>query len=86
MTSLFQAGFELITALAQGIHRMAWAPIDWSMRRRAEMDSGQTTAEYALVIVSAATVAALVLAWATKSHAIAKLFDVVIGQVTDSVS
>jgi hypothetical protein len=42
---------------------------------------GQTTTEYALVMLAAAAVAGLVLAWATKSHAIARLFDAVIDKV-----
>jgi hypothetical protein len=41
-------------------------------------ESGQTTTEYALVMLAAAAVAGLVLAWATKSHAISRLFDAVI--------
>ena len=45
-------------------------------------ERGQTTSEYALVILAAATVAGLVLAWATKSHAITRLFDGVIDKVT----
>jgi hypothetical protein len=44
-------------------------------------DCGQTTAEYALVMLAAAAVAGLVLAWATKSHAVARLFDAVIDKV-----
>ena len=47
--------------------------------RRSE--DGQTTAEYALVMLAAAAVAGLVLAWATKSHAISRLFDAVIDKV-----
>lgn len=43
---------------------------------------GQTTAEYALVIVGAAALGALLLTWATKSDAIGKLFDIVLDQVT----
>ena len=46
---------------------------------RAEV--GQTTAEYALVILGAAAIGALLIAWATKSHAIGKLFDEVVGKV-----
>jgi hypothetical protein len=42
---------------------------------------GQTTAEYALVILGAAAIGALLIAWATRSHAIAKLFDEVVGRV-----
>ncbi len=43
--------------------------------------SGQTTAEYALVILGAATVGTLLIAWATNSHAIGKLFDEVVGKI-----
>ncbi|HEX5615202.1 MAG TPA: hypothetical protein VFZ83_08605 [Acidimicrobiia bacterium] len=46
-------------------------------------EDGQTTAEYALVLVVAATLGGLVLAWAGKTHAIAKLFDVTIGKVVE---
>lgn len=44
-------------------------------------DAGQTTAEYALVILGAAAVGTLLIAWATKSHAIGKLFDEVVGKI-----
>ena len=44
-------------------------------------EHAQTTAEYALVMLAAATVAGLVLAWATKSHAITRMFDSVIDKV-----
>ena len=42
---------------------------------------GQTTAEYALVIIGVAAVASLFVAWATKSHAITNLFDAVINRI-----
>jgi ABC-type sulfate transport system permease component len=45
------------------------------------LESGQTTAEYALVMLAAAAVAGMVLAWATKSHTISRLFDTVIGKL-----
>jgi uncharacterized iron-regulated membrane protein len=44
-------------------------------------ERGQTTTEYALVMMAAAAVAGLVLAWATKSHTITRLFDSVIDKV-----
>jgi len=44
-------------------------------------DLGQTTAEYALVIMGAAGVATLLITWAARSHAIANLFDSVIDKV-----
>ena len=46
--------------------------------RLAAGEHGQTTTEYALVMLAAAAVAGLVLAWATKSHAISRLFDAVV--------
>ena len=39
---------------------------------RSPSERGQTTTEYALVMLAAAAVAGLVLAWATKSHAISR--------------
>lgn len=56
---------------------------DRSAARRHEQ--GQATAEYALVIVGAATIAGLVLAWAASTGRISRLLnavlDAVIGQV-----
>ena len=46
--------------------------------RAVPTECGQTTTEYALVMLAAAAVAGLVLAWATKSHAITRLFESVI--------
>jgi len=50
-------------------------------RVRLAAEHGQTTAEYALVILGAAALAGLLITWASKSHAIGKLFDEVIGKV-----
>jgi uncharacterized protein DUF4244 len=44
-------------------------------------ESGQSTAEYALVILGAVAIATLLITWATQSHAISDLFDKVIGKV-----
>ena len=44
-------------------------------------ESGQTTAEYALVILGAAAIATLLIAWAKGSGAIGDLFDQVIGKI-----
>lgn len=49
--------------------------------RDAAHEAGQTTAEYALVILGAAAIGTLVLAWATKSHVIGKLFDMVVSKI-----
>ena len=65
------------------------------LRRRLDMlcvrvmhpgdDRGQTTAEYALVIIGAAAVAMLLLAWATGTGKITDLLDKVVGAVADLV-
>ena len=51
-------------------------------RRRSE--AGQTTAEYALVILGAAALAALLIAWATRSGTIDRLFEAVLERVLQS--
>jgi hypothetical protein len=48
---------------------------------RLQVELGQTTAEYALVILGAAAIGALLIAWATKSHAVGKLFDEVVERI-----
>jgi Protein of unknown function (DUF4244) len=52
-----------------------------TIRIQNDVELGQTTAEYALVILGSAAVATLLLTWATKSHAIGGLFDKIIGKV-----
>ncbi len=54
-------------------------PIQW--RRQ----SGQSTAEYALVLLGAATVALVFIAWAGKSSRIGKLFNAVLDTVIGKV-
>lgn len=49
-------------------------------------DRGQTTAEYALVLVGAATIAMLVIAWAGSTSRISGLLDAVMRSVTSMVS
>jgi len=44
-------------------------------------EAGQSTAEYALVILGAVAIATLLITWATGSHAISKLFDSVIDKI-----
>jgi len=50
-------------------------------RVRHRADDGQTTAEYALVILGAAAIALLVLGWATKTDQISKLMDFVMKEI-----
>ena len=44
-------------------------------------EAGQATAEYALVLLGAAAIALLLVAWATGSGKIGELFDAVVGQL-----
>ena len=54
--------------------------------RRSRGDAGQSTAEYALVLLGAASVALLLVAWATKTDSITDLLDGVVDQVLEHVS
>lgn len=54
-----------------------WLRVSPTVRR----DEGQTTAEYALVILAAAAVAVVLIAWARSSGKLPQFFD----QVIDSV-
>jgi Flp pilus assembly pilin Flp len=55
-----------------------------SFVRRANREEGQTTAEYALVILAAAAVAVVLIAWAHSSGKLPAFFDHIIDQVTGS--
>lgn len=48
-------------------------------------ERGQASAEYALVLLGAAAVALLIVAWATKSDLVGKLLDAVMKAITDKV-
>jgi len=63
-----------LIAWYRGLHRIrdAWRERD---------DAGQTTAEYALVILGAAAVATLLITWARGSGAIEDLFNEVVGRI-----
>ena len=56
------------------------------IRRRALDDRGQSTAEYALVLLGAAGVALLLVAWATKTDKVTRLLNSVIDRVLAQVS
>ena len=55
-------------------------------RRLGRRDAGQTTAEYALVILAAAAVAVVLIAWAKSSGRLPAFFDSIIDQVAGSAS
>lgn len=58
-----------------------------STRRAAahHCERGQSTVEYALLLVGVAAIALLVVTWATGSDAIPRLFDAVFGNIVDNV-
>jgi Flp pilus assembly pilin Flp len=60
----------------------------WFVRARIRLteDIGQTTAEYALVILAAAAVAVVLIAWARSSGKLPAFFDNIIDQVAGSAS
>lgn len=48
-------------------------------------ERGQATAEYALVLLGAAAVALLLVAWATETGAVGRLLDSVLRSILDRV-
>ena len=48
-------------------------------------DRGQTTAEYALVLVGVAAIALLVVAWASDTNKIGRLLDGVLDSILDRI-
>jgi Flp pilus assembly pilin Flp len=52
------------------------------VQSRVRSDRGQTTAEYALVILAAAAIALVLLAWARSSGKLPAFFDEVIDRIT----
>ena len=54
------------------------------IRTRVARDIGQTTAEYALVILAAAAIAVVLIVWARSSGKLPAFFDNIIDQVAGS--
>ena len=52
---------------------------------RARGESGQATAEYALVLLGAAAIALLLAAWAVKSGKVTDLFDAVLDKIASQL-
>ena len=70
-------------ATAQAEQPGAAVPSTQPVHRRSER--GQSTAEYALLVLGVATIALVVLAWAGSTGAIGSLFDRVIEWVSSKV-
>jgi len=62
--------------------------LSWYVRLRVSLtrEAGQTTAEYALVILAAAAVAVVLIAWARSSGKLPAFFDSIIDQVAGSAA
>ena len=56
-----------------------------AVRSRRSDQRGQASAEYALVLLGAAAVALLVMAWATRTNRIGRLLDAVMDQLMNRV-
>jgi hypothetical protein len=56
-----------------------------ALKRRSSDDAGQTTAEYALVLVGVAAIALLVVAWAGDTNKIGRLLDGVLDSILDKI-
>jgi hypothetical protein len=56
-----------------------------SLTNRHDRDRGQSTAEYALLLLGAATIALIVVTWATGTGKIAELFDAVVDSIIGKV-
>ena len=63
-------------------HALQARVADWRMRLRDER--GQTTAEYALVILAAAAIAVVLLVWARSSGKLPEFFDSIIDRIVGS--
>jgi hypothetical protein len=56
-----------------------------ALAARSRDDRGQTTAEYALVLVGVAAIALLVVAWASDTNKIGRLLDGVLDSILDQI-
>ena len=67
----------IVTTIVTTVHRLLPRPSD--------RDRGQATAEYALVLLGAATVALLLVAWAARSGKVGQLLDAVLDKVLGQI-
>ena len=55
------------------------------LRAATSDEAGQTSAEYALVLLGAAAVALLLVTWATQTGAVSRLLDAVLSSILDRI-
>ena len=75
----------MFTQSTQRAHAHTVLAIGRVLTSRQDDDRGQSTAEYALLLLAAATIALLVVTWATSTGKIGELFDAVIDSVIGQV-
>lgn len=63
-----------------------WLCLQTRIATADQRDRGQTTAEYALVVLGAATVAMLLIAWAADTGKITTLLNKVVNTVSDRIA
>ena len=72
-------------ALSVHLYSALLGLLDVTRRRLRPDERGQASAEYALVLLGAAAVALLIVAWATKTDLVEKLLDKVLKTITGKV-
>lgn len=75
----------------EGLGRVAlvmWVTLESAVRTRRRIggDRGQATAEYALVVLGAAAVAMLLIAWATSTGKLSTLLNKVVDSVAGRIT
>ena len=75
----------IVTRLPLRLRRAASALVSLVRRGTRTGEGGQATTEYALVLLGAAAVALLLVAWATKTGAFASLLDAVLDSIKKKV-
>lgn len=78
---MFTLSLQLYLSL-YSLYGAACGVVDDARRRARGDERGQASAEYALVLLGAAAVALLVVAWATKTDLVEKLLDKVLKAIT----
>lgn len=86
-TVLSTALSAALSAVVHTIHERAARPCAARLARATcHAERGQATTEYALVLLGAATLALLVVAWAVKTNKVGRLLDAVFDSVIKKVT
>ena len=65
----------------QPVGRRLGGATAWTRRHEHSAERAQSTVEYAILLLGAAALALLVVAWMTKTDAVGRLFDTVFGRI-----